>query len=282
MRRFCMWSLVGFAFLALLVPLPEQDARMVSLAMDLFHFPLMAGVAFLCFRALPGCRSSVLVGGLIVFQVVAECLQTLTGRDFSLMDMVLGCSGVLVVWGLCSSLKPWRKGLWIALCFLPAVFWGGGHARDHLQVPADFPLLSDFSNFFSSKRWETNGLEGRWKGEAGWLLTQTDPDQLYPGVTWNTMPHDWSGYSGIQIAWSDRSLPMMLRLDAAEEAVFEERWNFQFQGEGDSRTVLFDEDHLIDGRALPVNLSHIERMTLFFPTMETGATVQLQSIRLIR
>lgn len=210
------------------VPLPDELKRWrwLYIPSDLVHVPLLGLLAWGLqargpLRGRPWTAAALTVGvGLVI-----ELVQSVTGREMSLVDLALDASGagLAVCW---VRRRAWPAAALVAalaLCLALPV----GHLWPEWRLIAAerlaarrFPLLDDFESRVEVANWRPNH-RGRLRrvprAEGGHALSITGaPPEIYPGASLNGFPRDWSGHRRLE--WDARvtnadSVRFIVRLD---------------------------------------------------------------------
>ena len=169
--------------------------------------------------------------GLVLFGVLIEGLQSISGREASLRDILLNSVGIVV--GLCIAL-PSRRLLvplvaiptLIATLGLPAIdLW------DRWQATRQFPVISDFEGRFEHRRW-SSGERVLHEPTNDYVLHVPLPPGRYPGTSLRRSFGNWQDHECLVLdLYNPESRNLHLTLSIRDEeheargANFNDRFN---------------------------------------------------------
>ncbi|MHB8078183.1 MAG: VanZ family protein [Candidatus Krumholzibacteriia bacterium] len=210
------------------VPLPNEWKRLrwLYIPSDLAHVPLLGLLAWgLAARGPLRGRPWAAAGLTVLVGLGIELVQSVTGRQMSLVDLALDASGagLAVCWA--------RRRAWPVAALAAALAVSLALPLWHLWPEWDliaaerlaarrFPLLDDFEARVGMADWRPNH-NGRLRrvprADGGYALSITGaPPAVYPGANLNGFPRDWSGHARLE--WDARvadadSVRFIVRLD---------------------------------------------------------------------
>lgn len=228
----------------------------------------------------------------------SEWLQSLTGRDASLEDIMRDIAGgLLTLSWIVPSAKSISRGLrrtvrglsafFLLVACLPLATTLG----DEAIARARFPVLSDFETPFETGRWEggarfsVDSSVAR-HGEAS-LRVDMD-DSLYSGVSLVHFPRNWKGYRFLVLEVlnpSPDNLEITIRIHDRRHEEGERRYQDRFNifhrlpaGWNEIRIDLGDASRAPAGRTM--DLGEIRAVGLFATKLPRPRTMYLDFIRL--
>jgi len=162
-------------------------------------------------------------------------------------------------------------------------------SADELRARHDFPLLGSFETYGEMERWQI--VEGSFKRvrtnatQGEFSLKATLYPALYPGITMDYPPRDWSGYDTLTfdayVAGKD-SLPLTIRInDQEHNEEYEDRYNRAFTllpGPNHVAISLSEVEHAAKGRLM--DMEHISILCLFSYKLHEQRTVYFDDFRL--
>jgi len=221
-------ALLALFLLLFFVPLPEdfKRHRWLSIPSDLVHVPLLGLLAWtLQARGLLRGRPVAAAVVTVLVGLAIELVQSVTGRQMSLVDLALDASGagLVVCWARRRAWSVAALTAALALCLAVPLWhlWPEWRliAAERLAVRR-FPLLADFESRVEAGNWRPNH-NGRLRrvprAQGGHALSITGaPPEKYPGANLNGFPRDWTAHHRLE--WDARavnadSVRFIVRLD---------------------------------------------------------------------
>lgn len=279
------------------LPIPVELRRHVLIATlgDRLHMVLLAGAALALYwrgplrgRLLPAAVAAAVLGGVI------ELLQELVGRTALLHDFVLDVMGIAMVVGWIAWRGHGRReGVVLILAMvlvtayqlreLPGVMIAADRAE------ARFPLLEDCADPLGEYLWgDDNGgvLAYVTGGDDRCLRLTGGPPDRWPSATMRRFPHDWQGFDFLEMRVRHRtagrdSVHFGVRIDDFQGVRDKDWYDGGFDATAEWRTVVMP----VAGQRTrwtdrPLDLSDVDRFTLFLVEPEAACVLEFADIRL--
>lgn len=211
----------------------------------------------------------------IIVGSMIEYLQGLVGRDMDIDDVYRDLTGTWFIlawqtWSPPSHLTDIRRLLCVQLPRLLATMLIAGELISvaltglrQWKISHQLPSLYDFQQSTSAFEWKGNIRPARNFGQSSYypLLVRFSPGH-YPSVFLNNMPHDWSGYTHLEISLFNPAaspIRLTLRINDAEHdqdgGAFSDRFNQRLM-------VRPGENHYSISLAAVRNAPHTRKMNM--------------------
>lgn len=278
------------------VPLPDEwkRCRWLYIPSDLVHVPLLGLLAWgLAARGPLRGRPWAAAGLTVLVGLAIELVQSVTGREMSLIDLALDASGagLAVCWARRRAWRPAALAAATALCLALPLWhlWPEWRliAAERLAARR-FPLLADFEAGVELGNWRSNH-DGRLRrvprADGGHALRITGaPPSYYPGANLNGFPRDWTGHR--RLAWDARvvdadSLRFIVRLDdfaaRRDDAWLAARFT---AGRAWRHYVWEPTDAFGRKRSRPLQRNDMNGLTIYLARPPVPVTLEIDNLRL--